>query len=87
MFFGKRWCFRGSEAYTAGLWKSNDLVKLVQIILKNKSIMNDIDSGISKSIVNLINSIIHKLDKIHCQEVKKISWRIMILVMNFIGYG
>ena len=60
VFLGSGGVLGASEAYTAGLWKSNDLVKLVQIILKNKSIMNDIDSGISKSIVKLINSIIHK---------------------------
>ena len=60
MFLGSGGVLGASEAYTAGLWKSNDLVKLVQIILKNKSIMNDIDSGISKSIVKFINSIIHK---------------------------
>ncbi len=59
VFMGSGGVLGASEAYTAGFWKSDDLVTLVQIILKNKSLLKSIDSGISKIFLNLINTFIH----------------------------
>ena len=59
VFMGSGGVLGASEAYTAGFWKSDDLVLLVQIILKNKSILKSIDSGMSKAFLNFINSFIH----------------------------
>ena len=59
VFMGSGGVLGASEAYTAGFWKSDDLVLLVQIILKNKMILKSIDSGISKVFLNFINSFIH----------------------------
>ena len=59
VFMGSGGVLGASEAYTAGFWKSDDLVLLVQIILKNKSILKSIDSGMSKVFLNFINSFIH----------------------------
>ena len=47
-----------SEAYALGLWKVDDLVKLIQIMVKNKDLMDNIDSGLS-SIIKPINKWIH----------------------------
>jgi len=59
VFMGSGGVLGASEAYTAGFWKSDDLVLLVQIILKNKSILKSIDSSISKVFLNFINIFIH----------------------------
>ena len=37
-----------AEAYTAGYWSSDDLVKLVQVIIKNKKIMVGLESGLAR---------------------------------------
>ena len=47
-----------AEAYTLGYWETSDLVKLLQIIIKNKSILNSLDSGIAK-FFKPINRLIH----------------------------
>ena len=47
-----------SEAYALGLWKVDDLVKLIQIMVRNKDLMDNIDSGLS-SIIKPINKWIH----------------------------
>ena len=47
-----------SEAYALGLWKVDDLVKLIQIIVRNKELMENIDSGLS-SIMKPVNKWIH----------------------------
>ena len=59
VFLGSAGVLGASEAYTAGFWKADNLVLLTQIILKNKTIMKSIDSGIGKIIFNLINTYIH----------------------------
>ncbi len=59
VFMGSGGVLGASEAYTAGFWKSNDLVLLVKIILKNQSILKSIDSGLSKVFLNFINGFIH----------------------------
>jgi cyclopropane-fatty-acyl-phospholipid synthase len=59
VFLGSAGVLGASEAYTAGYWKADNLVLLTQIILKNKSIMKSIDSGLGKILLNLINGYIH----------------------------
>ena len=47
-----------AEAYMAGYWSADDLVLLLQIVLKNKNILFSLDSGLAK-LLNPINKIIH----------------------------
>tara|TARA_Y100000741_G_scaffold351401_1_gene322431 strand:- start:27 stop:1283 length:1257 start_codon:yes stop_codon:yes gene_type:complete len=47
-----------SEAYALGFWKVDDLVKLIQIMVRNKDLMDNLDSGFS-SIIKPINKWIH----------------------------
>ena len=48
-----------SEAYMAGYWSSSDLVALLQIVLRNRSILDSLDSGIAK-LIQPVNKQIHK---------------------------
>ena len=47
-----------SEAYALGFWKVDSLVKLIQIMVRNKDLMNNLDSGLS-SLIKPINKWIH----------------------------
>ena len=47
-----------SEAYAAGIWKSDDLVNLIRIIFKNKDVMWQLESIFTK-IISPINKFIH----------------------------
>ena len=47
-----------AEAYTLGLWESDDIVLLIRILSKNKKLMSSFDSGVAK-IFNPINKYIH----------------------------
>jgi cyclopropane-fatty-acyl-phospholipid synthase len=47
-----------SEAYALGFWKADDLVKLIQIMVRNKDLMNNLDSGLS-SLIKPLNKWIH----------------------------
>ncbi len=47
-----------AEAYMAGYWAADNLVLLLQIIIKNKNILLSLDSGFVK-LLNPINKIIH----------------------------
>ena len=47
-----------AEAYMAGYWKADNLVLLLQIVLKNKKILLSLDSGFAK-LINPINKLIH----------------------------
>jgi len=47
-----------AEAYMAGYWTANNLVLLLQIVLKNKKILLSLDSGFAK-LINPINKLIH----------------------------
>ena len=47
-----------SEAYALGFWKVDDLVKLIQIMVRNKDLMENLDSGLS-SLIKPINKWIH----------------------------
>ena len=48
-----------AEAYMAGYWSSTNLVALLQIVLKNRSVLNSLDSGIVK-LIQPVNKQIHK---------------------------
>ena len=48
-----------SEAYMAGYWSSSDLVALLRIVLKNRSVLDSLDSGIAK-LIQPVNKQIHK---------------------------
>jgi len=47
-----------SEAYALGFWKVDNLVKLIQIMVRNKDLMDNLDSGLS-SLIKPINKWIH----------------------------
>ena len=47
-----------AEAYMAGYWTADNLVLLLQIVLKNKKIFLSLDSGFAK-LINPINKFIH----------------------------
>lgn len=47
-----------AEAYMAGYWTADNLVLLLQIVIKNKKILLSLDSGFAK-LLNPINKIIH----------------------------
>jgi len=59
VFLGSGGTLGAAEAYTAGYWFADDLVSLIQIIIKNKKIMKNLESGLAR-IANPINKIIHK---------------------------
>ena len=63
--------FRATEAYVAGLWKCSDLVALTQIMVRNKKLMANLDSGLVKIFVP-INKFIHYGSEILFLEVRKI---------------
>ena len=48
-----------SEAYMAGYWKATNLVALLQIVLKNRSLLDSLDSGLAQ-LIKPINKQIHK---------------------------
>ena len=47
-----------AEAYMAGYWTADNLVLLLQIVIKNKKILLSLDSGFAK-LLNPINKFIH----------------------------
>ena len=47
-----------AEAYMAGYWTADNLVLLLQIIIKNKNILISLDSGFAR-LLNPINKVIH----------------------------
>ena len=48
-----------AEAYVAGYWSSDDVVKLFQIILRNRDILLSLEKGFAK-LVKPINKMIHR---------------------------
>ena len=56
---GKNGLIGATEAYTLGYWNSDDKVKLIQIIFRNKKLMNSIDTLIAL-IMKPFDSIIHR---------------------------
>ena len=59
VFLGSGGTLGAAEAYTAGYWFADNLVSLVQIIIKNKKTMENLESGLAK-LANPFNKIIHK---------------------------
>ena len=57
-FIGSGGILGATEAYAAGLWKCSDLVALTQIMVRNKKLMSNLDSGLAKLFVP-INKFIH----------------------------
>ena len=48
-----------AEAYVAGYWSSDDVVKLFQIILRNRNILLSLEKGFAK-LIKPINKMIHR---------------------------
>ena len=59
VFLGSGGTNGAAEAYTAGHWSADNLVKLVQVIIKNKKILLGLESGLAR-LTNPITKIIHK---------------------------
>ncbi len=59
VFLGSGGTLGAAEAYTAGYWYSDNLVSLIQIIIKNKKTMENLESGLAR-LANPFNKIIHK---------------------------
>ena len=59
VFLGSGGTLGAAEAYTAGYWFADNLVSLVQIIIKNKKTMENLESGLAR-LANPFNKVIHK---------------------------
>jgi len=47
------------ESYMAGAWKASDLTAVVRIMLRNRSIGNEIDGGLSKGLARTVHKLYH----------------------------
>jgi cyclopropane-fatty-acyl-phospholipid synthase len=59
VFLGSGGSMGVAEAYMAGYWSSSNLLSLLQIVLKNRSTLESLDSGIAK-LIQPVNEKIHK---------------------------
>jgi len=59
VFLGSGGTNGAAEAFTAGYWGSSDLVKLIQLIIRNKNTLLDLESGFAR-LANPITKLIHK---------------------------
>jgi len=59
VFLGSGGTNGAAEAFTAGYWSSNNLVKLIQLIIKNKKTLLGLESGLAR-LANPITKLIHK---------------------------
>ena len=59
VFLGSGGTLGAAESFTAGYWFSDNLVSLIQIIIKNKKTMESLESGLAR-LANPFNQIIHK---------------------------
>ena len=59
IFLGTAGTLGAAEAYTAGYWFADNLLSLIQIIIKNKKTMENLESGLAK-LATPLNKIIHK---------------------------
>ena len=59
VFLGSGGTLGAAESFTAGYWFSDNLVSLIQIIIKNKKTMENLESGLAR-LANPFNKIIHK---------------------------
>ena len=48
-----------AEAYAAGYWDADDMVKLIQIVIKNQEVQKSLEGGLAK-LINPINRYIHR---------------------------
>ena len=51
-----------AEAYVAGSWKTNDLTALVQLFLKNREVLDDLETGFA-SLARPLRAIVHALKR------------------------
>ena len=58
VFMGSGGLLGVTESYTAGYWQSNNLVSLIQIIIQNKDVMSQLDSGWAR-LFKPVNQYIH----------------------------
>ena len=59
VFLGSGGTNGAAEAFTAGYWNSKNLVKLIQLIIKNKKTLLGLESGFAR-LANPITKLIHK---------------------------
>ena len=59
VFLGSGGSLGVAESYMAGYWESDNIVALLQIVLKNRPVLESLDSGIAK-LIQPINKKIHK---------------------------
>ena len=60
VFLGSGGTNGAAEAFTAGYWTSDNLVQLIQVIIRNKKTMEGLESGLAR-LTNPITKIIHRL--------------------------
>ena len=60
VFLGSGGTNGAAEAFTAGYWSADNLVELIQIIIRNKKTMEGLESGFAR-LTNPITKIIHRL--------------------------
>ena len=70
VFLGSGGALGAAEAYTAGYWLADNLVGLIQIMIKNKKIMENLESGFAR-LASPFNKIIHKRRQNNIKESKK----------------
>ena len=70
VFMGSGGLLGVTESYIAGYWQSNNLVSLIQIVIKNKDVMNQLDSGWAK-LFKPVNNYIHRLHQNSLDGSKK----------------
>ncbi len=70
VFLGSGGALGAAEAYTAGYWLADNLVGLVQIMIKNKKIMENLESGFAR-LTSPFNKIIHKRRQNNIKGSKK----------------
>ena len=58
VFMGSGGLLGVTESYTAGYWQSNNLVSLIQIVIQNKDVMSQLDSGWAR-LFKPVNQYIH----------------------------
>ena len=59
VFLGSGGTNGAAEAFTAGYWSADNLVELIQIIIRNKKTMEGLESGLAR-LTNPITKIIHR---------------------------
>ena len=60
VFLGSGGTNGAAEAFTAGYWSADNLVELIQLIIRNKKTMEGLESGLAR-LTNPITKIIHRL--------------------------